>query len=89
MLSCIDYFAAPYFNDAEEAWTTFVQMIRLYLCAGAPLTVQQALAHSIESGLFVSLNQQRKIALCDLLLEVGAQDSSAVSLHIFYYINMS
>ncbi|KJA17838.1 hypothetical protein HYPSUDRAFT_191636 [Hypholoma sublateritium FD-334 SS-4] len=80
ILSCLDSFAASCLNETEEAWVTFTKLIRVYLCAGAPLPAQQALVHSFENGLFTSLNQQRKITLCELLLEVGAQDSSAQSL---------
>ena len=39
---------------------------------------QQALVHVVQDGLFSSLNQQRKIAVCETLLEIGSQTSSRV-----------
>ncbi|KAF8966928.1 armadillo-type protein [Flammula alnicola] len=80
ILSCFDSAAAVYLNEAAAAWDLFLQTIRTYLRSGTPLPPQQALVHSIENGLFVYLSQQRRIALCEVLLEVGSQDSSAQSL---------
>ncbi|KAF9480276.1 hypothetical protein BDN70DRAFT_905831 [Pholiota conissans] len=73
LLSCFDSSAASYLNDTESCWDTFVRLNR------TPAPIQEALVHSIGSSLFASLNHQHKIAMCELLLEIGAQDSSARS----------
>jgi hypothetical protein len=51
--------------------------------SGTPQSAQQALVHVVQGGLFSSLNQQRKIAACETLLEIGSQTSSGVCSPIF------
>lgn len=50
---------------------------------GTPQSAQQAIVHVVESGLFSSLNHQRKIAVCEALLEIGSQTPSGVCSPIF------
>jgi U3 small nucleolar RNA-associated protein 10 len=50
---------------------------------GTPQSAQQALVRVVQGGLFSSLNQQRKIAACEALLELGSQTSSGVCFPIF------
>ncbi|KDR78387.1 hypothetical protein GALMADRAFT_245550 [Galerina marginata CBS 339.88] len=77
ILSCYDSTAVGYLNENAVAWDTFVQLIRTYFRSGTPLPPQEVLAHSIEAGLFSALSYQRKTLLCEVLLDVGSQDSSA------------
>ncbi|PPQ90282.1 hypothetical protein CVT25_013107 [Psilocybe cyanescens] len=80
LLSCYDSGASTYLNETANAWDTFSQLLHTFFRSGTPMQPQEALAHAIENGLFASLNQQKKFALCEILLDVGSQDSSSQSL---------
>ncbi|KAF8901036.1 armadillo-type protein [Gymnopilus junonius] len=80
LLSCYDSSAAGYLNETAQAWDDLLQGIRTFFRSGTPLPAQDALVHTIESGLFTSLNQKRKYILSEVLIEVGSQDSTNQSL---------
>ncbi|KAF4611649.1 hypothetical protein D9613_003824 [Agrocybe pediades] len=80
VLSCYDTASAQYVNESTSAWDLFVRVVRAYFRSGAALSSQEALAHGFETGLFNSLNQQRKQAICDVLLDVGSQENGGSSL---------
>jgi U3 small nucleolar RNA-associated protein 10 len=46
---------------------------------GSEPSARQALSQSLERGLFALLTLERKIEICDVLLEIGAQDPDIVS----------
>ncbi|KAF8797612.1 hypothetical protein BYT27DRAFT_7204423 [Phlegmacium glaucopus] len=79
LLSCFDVAAAAHLNENPSAWNLFLLVLRTYLRAGTPQSTRQALVHVVRDGLFSSLNQQRKIAACEVLLEIGSQTSSGQS----------
>ncbi|CAA7262090.1 unnamed protein product [Cyclocybe aegerita] len=79
-LSCLDATAAEHLNASTLTWDIFTQMVQTYLRPGTPLAAQQALVHGLEMGLFSALNEQNKITLCDILLELGSKDLSSMSL---------
>ncbi|KAF8154101.1 hypothetical protein B0H34DRAFT_800000 [Crassisporium funariophilum] len=78
MLSCFDATAASHLKDADS-WNVFIKVVRTYFRAGTPSSPQGALARVVEDGLFPPLDQQRKIAVCEELLEIGSGDSSGQS----------
>ncbi|KAF9553866.1 hypothetical protein CPC08DRAFT_672807 [Agrocybe pediades] len=80
VLSCYDTASSQYVNESTSAWDLFVRVVRAYFRSGAALSSQEALAHGFETGLFNSLNQQRKQAICDVLLDVGSQENGGSSL---------
>ncbi|KAK2465147.1 hypothetical protein APHAL10511_002839 [Amanita phalloides] len=74
-ISSFDSSAAAELNDAQGSlWGLYMSTIRRFYVSEVPLRLRALLSMSMEKGLFAGLHQERKISLCELILEIGVQD---------------
>ncbi|KAG5644278.1 hypothetical protein DXG03_008763 [Asterophora parasitica] len=75
-LSCFDGSVAKELGDEHgELWNVFVSALRATFAPGAPSTSRAIVSQALGHGLFAVLTLERKISLCDLLLDLGAQNA--------------
>lgn len=75
LISVFDASAADSLNDTSgTAWITYQDTLRHFFQSGSVAAARRALANRIIHGLFAELTLQRKVELCQLLLELGQSD---------------
>ncbi|KAG6866337.1 hypothetical protein C0991_005804 [Blastosporella zonata] len=80
VMSSFDVSVAKDFNDEQSVlWDVYVSVIRFHFTPGAPLSSQTIIAQALEHGLFSALSAERKISLCNLLLELGSLSADVYS----------
>ncbi|RDB23790.1 U3 small nucleolar RNA-associated protein 10 [Hypsizygus marmoreus] len=83
VVSCLDISVAKDLNDPTGTlWEVFVAVLRSSFAPGSPPHLRAILGKSFAYGLFEALSAERKIALCELLLDFGTQDSEIASYSI-------
>ncbi|KAI0070967.1 hypothetical protein K474DRAFT_1669523 [Panus rudis PR-1116 ss-1] len=74
VVSTFDRAASDCLNQADgTAWSAFEQAILYFFRSSSHSGPRKAIAQQIRSGLFVGLNLERKIEVCQLLLGLGQQ----------------
>ncbi|KAJ7452113.1 hypothetical protein B0H11DRAFT_1742292 [Mycena galericulata] len=81
VVASFDMSASPALNDSKgQLWGVFVLVLQHYLMPGmpaarspSPSACRTILLQKLEQGLLASLTIDRKVELCNLLLEVGRQ----------------
>ncbi|KAG6888637.1 hypothetical protein C0992_007989 [Termitomyces sp. T32_za158] len=78
VMSSFDGSVAKEFNEEKSAlWDLYVSVVRFHFAPNAPLSSRTIIARFLEHGLFSALSMERKICLCNLLLELGTQHADA------------
>ncbi|TFK37695.1 hypothetical protein BDQ12DRAFT_685121 [Crucibulum laeve] len=80
IIACFDASVAKELNNSQTQWESYVIMIRTYFTAGTAQGPRVLLIRSLEAGLFSKFNQERKIGLSELFLEIGARDAEAYAI---------
>ncbi|KAK7055439.1 U3 small nucleolar RNA-associated protein 10 [Favolaschia claudopus] len=62
-------------NATSSLWDTFSTVIKRFLEPGPSSVCRTVLLQKLEQGLFAGLNIDRKVQLCNLLLEAGIKDA--------------
>ncbi|KAJ7079966.1 hypothetical protein B0H15DRAFT_1025307 [Mycena belliarum] len=76
VVASFDLSASPALNDPKGSlWGVFFAVLQRYLKPGRATACRLVLLHSLEHGLFASLTIDRKVEVCNLLLDVGTQDA--------------
>ncbi|KAF8626030.1 hypothetical protein AX15_005120 [Amanita polypyramis BW_CC] len=74
-ISSFDSSAAGELNEAQGTlWSLYVSMIRRVFTLEASPQFRAILSTGLEKGIFADLNQERKISLCELILEIAMQE---------------
>ncbi|KAG6836982.1 hypothetical protein H0H93_016935 [Arthromyces matolae] len=78
VMSCFDASVARDFNEESSAlWDVYVSVMRYHFSPGAPLSSQSVIAQALQDGLFSALTMERKISVCNLLLDLGTQNADS------------
>ncbi|KAG6902641.1 hypothetical protein C0995_013766 [Termitomyces sp. Mi166 len=78
VMSCFDASVAKDLNEEKSTvWDVYISVVRFHFAPNAPLSSQKIIARFLEHGLFSALSIERKISLCNLLLELGTQHADA------------
>ncbi|KAG6868786.1 hypothetical protein C0993_010713 [Termitomyces sp. T159_Od127] len=78
VMSCFDSSVAEDLNEEKSAlWDLYLSVIRFHFEPNAPLSSRTIISRFLEHGLFSALSGERKISLCNLLLELGTQHADA------------
>ncbi|KAG6909155.1 hypothetical protein DXG01_001782 [Tephrocybe rancida] len=78
VMSFFDASVAKDLNDEQGAlWDVYVSVMRFHFTPAASISSQENIARALEVGLFSALSAERKLSLCNLLLEIGAHDTDA------------
>ncbi|PFH46286.1 hypothetical protein AMATHDRAFT_155738 [Amanita thiersii Skay4041] len=74
-LTCFDSSVSRDLSDPESTlWDLYVSALCKYFASGVSPRLRAAVSLSLEKGLFTALSQERRISVCELLLEIGAND---------------
>ncbi|KAJ7762738.1 hypothetical protein DFH07DRAFT_813302 [Mycena maculata] len=65
----------PASNPKEHLWTVFISVLKRYLNPGPTTACRAVLLQKLEQGLMASLIIERKVEVCNLLLDVGTKDA--------------
>ncbi|KAA1474189.1 hypothetical protein DENSPDRAFT_781033 [Dentipellis sp. KUC8613] len=75
VVSSFDASTVPDLNRTEGGlWPAFIAVLRHYLLPKSLSSPRQALLHHLEHGLFSRLSLERKLEICQLLLEISTED---------------
>ncbi|KAJ7701560.1 hypothetical protein B0H17DRAFT_1195339 [Mycena rosella] len=76
VVASFDLSASPALNDPKGSlWGVFFSVLQHYFKPGPATACRAILLHSLEHGLIASLSIDRKVEVCNLLLDVGTQDA--------------
>ncbi|KAF8630264.1 hypothetical protein AX17_005450 [Amanita inopinata Kibby_2008] len=74
-ISCFDKSVANELNEGQsDLWSLYISVLRRYFSSGMSSRLHTVLSVSLGKGLFASLNQERKVSVWEVLLEIGAHD---------------
>ncbi|KAJ7756261.1 hypothetical protein B0H16DRAFT_696293 [Mycena metata] len=75
VIASFDLSATPALNDPKGSlWAVFVSVLQHYLKPGPATACRAVLLQRLEQGLIASLTIDRKVEVCNLLLEAGTKD---------------
>ncbi|KAJ6554556.1 armadillo-type protein [Mycena capillaripes] len=75
VVASFDLSASPALNDSKDPlWDVFVSAVQHYLKPGPTTACRAVLLQRLEQGLIASLTIDRKVEVCNLLLNAGTRD---------------
>ncbi|KZT03292.1 uncharacterized protein LAESUDRAFT_744673 [Laetiporus sulphureus 93-53] len=79
LASSFDASGAADLNDASKStWPTFEKLLRSCFGNTSLSAARRTLAYQLEHGLFTKLSSERKVDLCDILIDISVNDASAM-----------
>ncbi|KAJ7740997.1 hypothetical protein B0H14DRAFT_3515417 [Mycena olivaceomarginata] len=76
VVASFDLSASSALNDTKgPLWDVFVAIVQHYLQPGSTTAVRTVLLQKLEHGLVASLTLDRKVEVCNLLLDAGTKDA--------------
>ncbi|KAF7373573.1 U3 small nucleolar RNA-associated protein 10 [Mycena sanguinolenta] len=76
VVASFDLSASPALNDVKSPlWNVFVAIVQHYLKPGPISACRTVLLQRLEHGLIASLTIDRKVEVCNLLLDAGTKDA--------------
>ncbi|KAJ7146113.1 hypothetical protein C8R44DRAFT_600928 [Mycena epipterygia] len=76
VVASFDLSASPALNDVKgPLWGVFLSVLQRYLKSGPTLACRGVLLQKLEQGLIASLTIDRKVEVCNLLLDIGTKDA--------------
>ncbi|KAF8192665.1 hypothetical protein K438DRAFT_2017867 [Mycena galopus ATCC 62051] len=75
VVAAFDLSASPALNDSGPLWDVFVATVQHYLEPGPTTACRAVLLQRLEQGLIASLVIDRKVEVCNLLLDAGTKDA--------------
>ncbi|KAJ7270708.1 hypothetical protein B0H12DRAFT_1229192 [Mycena haematopus] len=76
VVASFDLSASPALNDVKgPLWNVFVAIVQQYFNPGPTTACRAVLLQRLEHGLIASLTIDRKVELCNLLLDAGTKDA--------------
>ncbi|KAJ6463475.1 hypothetical protein C8R45DRAFT_840925 [Mycena sanguinolenta] len=78
VVASFDLSASPALNDVNgPLWGVFVAIVQHYLKPGPATACRAVLLQRLEHGLIASLTIDRKVEVCNVLLDAGTKDADA------------